>query len=69
MHYKVYWVIDIDAEDSEHAAFKAQQIQRDLQSEATYFHVKNLDTGNQHTIDLPNPMDHSTSIEQWNGEL
>ena len=50
--YLITWTIDIYADTSEEAAIKALEIQRDPSSIATYFHVKNKDTGEFLGIDL-----------------
>jgi hypothetical protein len=45
MQYKVVWTIDIEANSPLEAANEALLIQRDKGSEATYFEVRNPNTG------------------------
>ena len=42
--YLVTWTIDIEAENPVEAALEALRIQRDQESEATHFYVKNQKT-------------------------
>ena len=42
--YLVTWKIDIDADSPEEAAIKALQIQRDQESEADHFEIKDKKT-------------------------
>ena len=51
-HYKVTWIIDIDATSPRRAAEQALRIQRDVLSEATYFTVKDVDAGAETDVDL-----------------
>lgn len=54
-HYLVSWSIDIAADSPEEAAKKAQDIQRDPESTATYFDVLDVLSGETKQIDLLNP--------------
>ena len=50
--YKVKWTIDIDAASPRKAAEQALEIQRDVFSTATFFQVKDKDTGKKVDVDL-----------------
>lgn len=50
--YLVTWKIDIDADSPKEAAQKALMIQRDNESEATYFEIKDKKTKKVTKIDL-----------------
>lgn len=50
--YRVIWEIDIDAENEVEAAQKALQIQRDSNSEALFFDVKNVYEQVDEQVDL-----------------
>lgn len=50
--YLVTWVIEIDAEDPTDAANKALEIQRDTQSLATDFLVKDIETKKVSHVDV-----------------
>lgn len=54
-HYLVSWSIDIDADSPEEAAQKAQDIQKDPESIATYFDVLDVHSGETKQIDLLKP--------------
>lgn len=49
--YYVSWHIDVEADSFEEAAINALEIQRDPNSLATIFTVKNETTGDSRTID------------------
>lgn len=49
-HYRVAWMIDLEAENPQEAAMQALAIHRDPDSIATYFHVRDVDT--QECIDV-----------------
>jgi hypothetical protein len=51
-HYKVTWVIDINADTPREAAEKCLAIQRDLFSTAGYFEVRDVDADEITCIDL-----------------
>lgn len=51
-NYKVTWAIDIYADSHAEAAEKALAIQRDKHSLATFFTVRNTDTGETVEIDI-----------------
>lgn len=51
--YVVTWTIDIEADSAEDAAKQALEIQRDPESIATWFEVKDTKTGVVEFIDLP----------------
>jgi hypothetical protein len=53
--YRVAWVIDIEAEDAVEAALRAQEIQRDPDSEASFFEVTDTRTSLCQTVDLLGP--------------
>lgn len=69
MHYKVYWVIDVEADSTEDAAIQAQEIQRDPESTATFFHVRNVTQGDNYRIELPSPLDSVVTVDPWDGKL
>jgi len=50
--YSVTWSIEIDARTPEEAARKALEIQRDPNSLATVFGVRDESTGQEVTVDL-----------------
>lgn len=54
MIYRVKWEIDIDAKSVKDAAKEALKIQRDTESWATIFDVKNPRSGKETRIDLGN---------------
>lgn len=54
-HYLVSWSIDVDAASPEEAAQKAQDIQKDPESIATYFDVLDVHSGETKQIDLLKP--------------
>lgn len=49
---QVTWVIDVDAENAVDAARKALEIQRDLNSTAQHFEVKDLTNQKESSVDL-----------------
>lgn len=51
-HYKVTWIIDIEAGTPRKAAEQALCIQRDVFSTATCFTVKDVDEGTKQDVDL-----------------
>ena len=51
MEFVVTWVIELDAESAEEAARKALEVQRDAESVATHFRVRDAE-GNEIEIDL-----------------
>lgn len=51
-HFKVTWIIDINANTAREAAEAALAIQRDVFSDATYFTVENVDEGTEQDVDL-----------------
>ena len=55
MEYKITWKIEVDAENFEEAVLLALSIQRDPNSIATHFHVRNQ-IGEKREVDL---LDHS----------
>jgi len=50
--YKITWIIDILADNEVEAAREALRIQRDPESEATFFIVHDKDTGDEFDVDL-----------------
>ena len=50
--YTVTWTIELDAESPADAARQALAIQRDPESIATFFTVRNNEGGTSHDVDL-----------------
>jgi hypothetical protein len=57
MQYKVTWVIELDADSPEEAAWEALRIQRDKSSEALSFDVEHLGSGKEVGVDLLEKID------------
>ena len=53
-NYSVMWEIELDASSPREAAIMALQIQRDIQSLATFFFILKTDTGKYTYVDLQN---------------
>ena len=51
MEFVVTWVIELDADSPEEAARQALEVQRDAESIATHFRVRDAD-GNEIEIDI-----------------
>jgi hypothetical protein len=50
--YLVTWEIDIYADSDEEAAAKALEIQRDVNSTATFFRVRHVNSGEEIAVDV-----------------
>jgi hypothetical protein len=52
-HYKVIWIIDVEADEPEQAAQKALGIQKSTDCLDGYFHtVTNVDSGDSYSVDI-----------------
>lgn len=52
MLYKVSWTIELDGDSPLDVAYQAQEIQRDIESTATFYEVENTETKEKETVCL-----------------